>query len=333
MRKKYFIFNHALLFASLALSLYITACSKKDPAPSDQSEQQGGGGENEEETGNENDSELYISFKAPDWSQKIDCSKLNFAPQSCSDSVLYVYATSQSTKAVLYIAYPLDSTTVSKIALNKKFPMYVDYCDYRSNLQEAITFFVAVPQKSGDASTYWIPTRNFADNNYTIVKKIKYLESDTHYAKFLVAGSYSSNSILTSMSTGQLNTNGMVSGDFQLIIWADRVNIGDQPDHLPRNIKANGSTYFEGSANQTLNTPLTVQVQNDWGMYLAKEEVQWVVTKGGGKVSADKTLTDYNGRTSVEWTLGASGQQEVEARVSRYDGKPVEPLVFTATVK
>jgi len=55
--------------------------------------------------------------------------------------------------------------------------------------------------------------------------------------------------------------------------------------------------------------------------------VNWVVTAGGGSVSATSATSDGNGRVSTRWTLGsAPGTNQVEARVAG-----ASPATFTAT--
>ncbi len=97
---------------------------------------------------------------------------------------------------------------------------------------------------------------------------------------------------------------------------------------------ANGLSLVSGDGqsapiNTTLPLPLVVKISDGFGNPVAGVEVQWTAALGGGSVSAGSTITDDQGLTSVQRTLGgAAGSQTSEARV---DGLAGSPVVFTHT--
>lgn len=82
-----------------------------------------------------------------------------------------------------------------------------------------------------------------------------------------------------------------------------------------------------GSAGAALPLPLRVRVTGAGGIKLPGAEVSWVVTEGGGHLSASSARSDPSGTAQVSWTLGLSqGIQLVEARVG-----DLPPVIFSAT--
>ena len=87
----------------------------------------------------------------------------------------------------------------------------------------------------------------------------------------------------------------------------------------------NNQRVTPGSA---LPEALEVSVTNSDGDGIAGVIVNWVVTAGEGTLSAAKSITDSDGRASVDWTLGTrAGSQSVEAIVVTV----ASPALFSAT--
>jgi hypothetical protein len=79
--------------------------------------------------------------------------------------------------------------------------------------------------------------------------------------------------------------------------------------------------------------PLEVVVTNDDDQPIPNVEVGFSVDEGSGTLSAGSTLTDFQGRARVTWTLGAElGIQRVRATASGASGIPLDgsPLAFSA---
>ena len=77
-----------------------------------------------------------------------------------------------------------------------------------------------------------------------------------------------------------------------------------------------------------LPAPLEVSVTNSDGDGIPGVKVNWVVTTGEGRLSTTRTITDSDGRASVDWTLGSRpGSQSVEAIVVAV----ASPALFSAT--
>jgi hypothetical protein len=84
-----------------------------------------------------------------------------------------------------------------------------------------------------------------------------------------------------------------------------------------------------GPVGAVLGQPLVVEVADAFGNPIPGVEVTWTV-EGGGSVSAAKTTTGDDGRTSVERTLGSTaGMQRTLASVDGLAGSPVA-FVHTA---
>ncbi len=83
-----------------------------------------------------------------------------------------------------------------------------------------------------------------------------------------------------------------------------------------------------GPANLALPVPLTVIVVNQFGGTVKDVTVSWVITAGGGSLSAPATLTDESGIASVIYTTGPTpGQAIIQARVNG-----ILPLSFSITI-
>ncbi len=82
----------------------------------------------------------------------------------------------------------------------------------------------------------------------------------------------------------------------------------------------------EGAAGAALAEPLSILVLDRYGDPLARTEVTFAVTGGGGTLSVTTATTDDDGRASTTLALGSRpGTNTVEARVSG-----LEPVTFSA---
>jgi Bacterial Ig-like domain (group 1) len=98
----------------------------------------------------------------------------------------------------------------------------------------------------------------------------------------------------------------------------------------PDTLRAISTAIQSGSRGEPLPEPLAVRAVDRYGNPVAGVEVKWEASSGNGELSAETTLTDPDGATSVIWTLGNRvGVQRATAEVDHADGSPV---TFTATV-
>ena len=81
-----------------------------------------------------------------------------------------------------------------------------------------------------------------------------------------------------------------------------------------------------GVVNAPLANPFVIELEDQIGRKLAEWPVKFIVTTGGGTLSAEETETDVNGRARTTLTLGPTqGVNTVEAIISGF-----EPLIFTS---
>lgn len=95
-------------------------------------------------------------------------------------------------------------------------------------------------------------------------------------------------------------------------------------------VGGDGQQLAEGAPG-ALPAPLEVGVMRGTEP-LPGASVSFTVTDGGGSVNAAVAVSDGEGIASVQWTLGASGPQRVEARLLDPAGKPTDatPIHFNA---
>lgn len=168
---------------------------------------------------------LFVSFKTPGWSEKIDCSHLSFQPNSCSsqaNSVYYVTATSASTRMSFQISYPVDSAAFGKLAIDRRFPLRFNACAAEEAIQGAISFMVVVPQSKGNTNR-WFPIPEMNEESYATLKSVTYVKSDKYYAYYRIAGTYTQLSALGDANHERISDDDkVISGDFQLMVLTDR---------------------------------------------------------------------------------------------------------------
>jgi hypothetical protein len=158
-------------------------------------------------------------------------------------------------------------------------------------------------------------------------------------------------SLVSPTGGARLSGNATVAAVFGLAVF-DRVQIDNSESGLTLTASADGVTSatsapftvsnapallkeVSGDSQQakpgaTLNKPLQVLVEDARGKAMAGVTVTWVVTTGGGRITAS-SVTAMNGRASATWTLGpAAGTQTAQAVLAGASGSPV---TFTATAK
>src|SRR4051794_23337797 len=88
-----------------------------------------------------------------------------------------------------------------------------------------------------------------------------------------------------------------------------------------------------GAVNTQLPQPLVVRVTDAGGNAVKGQAVSYVVTAGGGQVSAGTATTDASGIAQTLWTLGgvAASPQALEARAVNGTGQVLASAAFTAT--
>lgn len=143
------------------------------------------------ETDNSGDQSLFMSFNTPDWQRTIPCHLLEFPPDLINDSTSQAYSTSQSTRQIFYLTYPLDSSEMTRPGNLKRYPIM----DYGSN-NAPFQFSQKLPLDANsldDLTKRLASLEGFDANSYNEIQSIQYLNSDNLTATFIVTGSYSMN--------------------------------------------------------------------------------------------------------------------------------------------
>jgi hypothetical protein len=76
-----------------------------------------------------------------------------------------------------------------------------------------------------------------------------------------------------------------------------------------------------GRALQTLANPVKVRITDRFGNGVPGETVQFVPLSGGGAVSPASVVTDVSGLAAVQWALGMTGSQSLQAKCPDLPGK------------
>ena len=138
--------------------------------------------------GNQNTSESqYISFNTPEWNRMINCSLLDFLPNTLNDTTAYVTATSASTSLTFFLTYPSDSAKLIKQSNLKKYPI-MPY-GYSNDLKGYFVYSQKVPYNDGSASRLY-SVAGFSDSTYNEILSIKYVDSKALTARFEIKGQY-----------------------------------------------------------------------------------------------------------------------------------------------
>lgn len=87
-----------------------------------------------------------------------------------------------------------------------------------------------------------------------------------------------------------------------------------------------------GYRETALAEPLVVAVRDATGEPVAGVTVRWTVASGGGSLTASESVTDAAGQARTRWTLGAAGDQAVEASAGEAGAVTMtgSPVRFTA---
>jgi VCBS repeat-containing protein len=121
---------------------------------------------------------------------------------------------------------------------------------------------------------------------------------------------------------------GVVTGQARVVVAEGQTPVQTQFSATALSQDAYGIAMFsgepqEGPVSTTLPAPLVVQVTDGFGNPIPGITVNWSA-EGGGSVSAASTLTDVEGKTSVQRTLGpTAGQQTTTASAQDLVGSPV----------
>jgi hypothetical protein len=84
----------------------------------------------------------------------------------------------------------------------------------------------------------------------------------------------------------------------------------------PNTLELVSGNNQSAAAGAELQDPLVVRLLDDAGNGVPNRAVSWVVATGGGSVNSVTSNTDENGRASTRWTLGAQGNNTLNAVVS-----------------
>lgn len=98
----------------------------------------------------------------------------------------------------------------------------------------------------------------------------------------------------------------------------------------PDSVRLESQSFQTGKRHQSVAYPPTVRVLDRYGNLVEGAGVQWVITAGGGSVSSPIVSTDADGLATVDWVLGSSRLQKVEARLD--GGIKGSPAVFSAVI-
>ena len=94
-----------------------------------------------------------------------------------------------------------------------------------------------------------------------------------------------------------------------------RVKVSDE-EGSDATVAILGGNNQTGPVGQELSRELEIQVTDASGTPIRQQDVEWVVTGGGGQVSDARTRTNGQGRASTAWTVGTTpGGNTLEARV------------------
>jgi hypothetical protein len=97
---------------------------------------------------------------------------------------------------------------------------------------------------------------------------------------------------------------------------------------VPSSLTIASGNNQRGIPGTAVGDPLEVSVTSSEGDPVAGVRVNWLVIDGAGSLSSATTITDSDGRASVNWTLGnKGGSQAVEAIVVAV----ASPASFSAT--
>lgn len=108
---------------------------------------------------------------------------------------------------------------------------------------------------------------------------------------------------------------------------------GTAPRPVPALVEIASGEAQEATVGSELSGPIVVHVLDGKGRMVEGQVVHFLVTSGGGTLSADSDVTDKDGFARDRWTLGNSTaeNQSVEVRVIEESGGTPLVAVFHAT--
>ena len=113
---------------------------------------------------------------------------------------------------------------------------------------------------------------------------------------------------------------------FSNISASDVVLFSEALPLVPTHRRVISGSEQRGVVNTPLANPFVIELEDQIGRKLSGWPVKFVVTMGGGTLSAEDTETDANGRARTTLTLGSiQGVNTVEAMIAG-----LEPLIFTS---
>ena len=113
---------------------------------------------------------------------------------------------------------------------------------------------------------------------------------------------------------------------FSNISESDVVLFSEALPLVPTHRRAISGNEQRGVVNTPLANPFVIELEDQIGRKLSGWPVKFVVTTGGGTLSAEETETDVNGRAQATLTLGPiHGENTVEVVISGF-----EPLILTS---
>ncbi|HEX6038664.1 Ig-like domain-containing protein [Longimicrobium sp.] len=115
----------------------------------------------------------------------------------------------------------------------------------------------------------------------------------------------------TATATGALTARATVqtAGGPRTVQWT-----GTGTEAPARELASVGNLPSTQTAGRPVRPDVRVRV-TEAGRAVGGVTVRWVVTAGGGTLSADSTVTDAQGFATVEWTMGPPGPQGLRASV------------------
>ncbi|MCE9602945.1 MAG: Ig-like domain-containing protein [Gemmatimonadetes bacterium] len=96
----------------------------------------------------------------------------------------------------------------------------------------------------------------------------------------------------------------------------------------PSSITVIGGANQTAPASTVLPDSVKVRVTNTFGSPVAGVTVTWTIASGGGTRSPATSVTDSAGRAATQWTIGATGAQQITAGVAGLQPLPISASIF-----
>ncbi len=212
----------------------------------------------------------------------------------------------------------------------------VDFlCSVSSSLPDTLIHILGDNTEGTVDATIYPLTAKVLDNNGVAISGVPIT-----FASLTAGGQVIDEQPIRTTSNGQASARvklGTIAGEY--IFTASNASIKGSPvtftlKALPDNasdIVVKSGNEQTGEALATLADSLTVQVVDEYQNGVAGVQVVFTVGSGQGSIQAESPLiTNNNGLASAEWTLGASGTQQVNVTSGVLPGKSAQ---FTANLK